>query len=137
MYDLGTNTTVRIIMTSVGFPASHPMHIHGHNMQILDEGTGSWDNTTIINPDNPARRDTQLIRPNGYLVVQFELDNPGVWAFHCHVAWHISEGMNILLLEQGPTLEQDLEIPYSVAQTCRDWSNWTGSTVVNQIDSGL
>ena len=29
VYDLGTNKTVRIIMQSVGFPASHPMHAHG------------------------------------------------------------------------------------------------------------
>lgn len=107
-------------MTSVGFPASHPMHIHGHNFQVLAEGDGSWDNSTIINASNPQRRDTQLIRPNGYLVVQLELNNPGLWAFHCsfslapiyrllltvfpgHVAWHISEGMNILLLEYVQT----------------------------------
>lgn len=95
VYDLGTNATVRIVMTSVGFPASHPMHIHGHNMQVLAEGFGSWDNSTIINPSNPQRRDTQLVRPNGYLVIQIELDNPGLWAFHCHVAWHISEGNDV------------------------------------------
>jgi len=89
---MGTNSSVRIILTSVGFPASHPMHMHGHNMQILAEGVGTW-NGTIVNPSNPQRRDTQLVRPNGYLVVQFDLDNPGMWMFHCHVVWHISEGM--------------------------------------------
>lgn len=92
VYNLGTNSTVRIVMTSVGFPASHPMHIHGHNMQVLAEGSGTWDNKTIVNPSNPQRRDTQLIQPSGYLVIQIDLDNPGVWPFHCHVAWHISEG---------------------------------------------
>ncbi|KAK4985195.1 hypothetical protein LTR28_002200, partial [Elasticomyces elasticus] len=65
VYDMGTNRSVRIIMTSVGFPASHPMHIHGHNMQVLAQGLGSWDGTTIVNPSNPQRRDTQLIQPNG------------------------------------------------------------------------
>jgi len=83
VYDMANQTSVRIVMQSVGFPASHPMHIHGHNMQVLAEGVGQWDNKTIVNPGNPQRRDTQLIRPNGYLVVQFDLDNPGVWAFHC------------------------------------------------------
>jgi len=81
---MGTNTSVRIVMNSVGFPASHPMHIHGHNMQILAEGLGTW-NGSIVNPSNPQRRDTQLIQPNGYLVVQFDLDNPGMWVFHCHI----------------------------------------------------
>jgi len=77
VYDMGNSTVLRLILTSVGFPASHPMHIHGHNMQILAEGVGSWDGTTIVNPSNPMRRDTQIIRPNGYLVVQIELNNPG------------------------------------------------------------
>ena len=52
-------------------------------MQVLAEGVGTWDGT-IVNPSNPQRRDTQLIRPSGYLVVQVELDNPGVWPLHCH-----------------------------------------------------
>jgi hypothetical protein len=30
-----------------------------------------------------------------------------------------------------------MEIPYVMAQTCRDWSAYTNTTVVNQIDSGL
>ena len=79
VFDLGTNSSIRIVMNSVGFPASHPMHIHGHNMQVLAEGTGTWDGSTIVNSANPQRRDTQLIRPNGYLVLQLDLDNPGMW----------------------------------------------------------
>lgn len=59
------------------------MHIHGFNMQILSEGIGTWDGVSITNPENPQRRDTQLVQPNGYLVIQIELDNPGVWPFHC------------------------------------------------------
>lgn len=61
-------------------------------MQVLAEGIGTWDGSTIVNAANPQRRDTQLIQPSGYLVVQIELGNAGVWPFHCHVAWHISEG---------------------------------------------
>ncbi|GAB7344328.1 hypothetical protein MBLNU457_2193t1 [Dothideomycetes sp. NU457] len=135
VFNLGTNSSVRINMTSRGFPASHPMHMHGHNMQILDEGLGYW-NGTIVNPENPHRRDTQLVRPNGYLVVQFDLDNPGMWMFHCHVVWHISEGMGITILEQTPTL-QSMSFPGTIAQGCRDWSSWSGRDLEPQIDSGL
>ncbi|KAL1301802.1 hypothetical protein AAFC00_005994 [Neodothiora populina] len=134
VYNLGNATSVRIVMTSVGFPASHPMHIHGHNMQVLAVGEGSWDGSTIVNPSNPQRRDTQLIPPAGYLVIQYDLDNPGMWPFHCHVAWHISEGMNVNIIDPGI---ENVDFPYSIAQTCRDWSDWTGTHVVNQIDSGL
>ncbi|KAG9724970.1 laccase-like multicopper oxidase, partial [Aureobasidium melanogenum] len=137
VFDMGTNKTVRIIMQSVGFPASHPMHIHGFNMQVLSEGLGTWDGVSITNPSNPQRRDTQLVQPNGYLVVQIELDNWGLWPFHCHIAWHISEGMNINLLVDTPYVTNEMQIPYVMAQTCRDWAAYTNTTVVNQIDSGL
>jgi FtsP/CotA-like multicopper oxidase with cupredoxin domain len=78
VFNMGNAKSVRIIMHSVGLPASHPMHAHGHNMHVLAEGTGDW-NGDIVNESNPARRDVQLIRPNGYLVIQLELDNPGLW----------------------------------------------------------
>ena len=66
------------------------MHLHGHDMYILSAGEGPWDGTTIINPQNPQRRDVQNLSPHGHLVMQFEADNPGVWPFHCHIAWHLS-----------------------------------------------
>ena len=66
------------------------MHLHGHNMYVLQEGEGFYDNQPFVNPANPQRRDTQMVRPNGHIVVQFDADNPGVWPFHCHIAWHLS-----------------------------------------------
>ena len=66
------------------------MHLHGHEYSILNEGPGHWDGTTLINPSNPLRRDTHNLRPNGFMVLQYEADNPGAWPFHCHVAWHLS-----------------------------------------------
>jgi hypothetical protein len=33
------------------------------------------------------------------MVFQIDADNPGMWPFHCHIAWHVSGGlyMNILV----------------------------------------
>lgn len=81
IYNYGTNSSVRFIVTN-NSPQSHPMHLHGHNMFVLADGTGSWDGT-ITNPDNPQRRDVQIIQAGGYLVLQWNQDNPGVWPFHC------------------------------------------------------
>jgi len=67
-------------------------------MYILDEGTGTWDGSTVVNARNPQRRDVQLMQPSGYIVMQFDADNPGVWPFHCHIAWHVSGGLYINLL---------------------------------------
>lgn len=50
-------------------------------MYVLAEGTGTWDGT-VVNPDNPQRRDVQQVRANGgYIVVQFDPDHAGVWPF--------------------------------------------------------
>jgi len=43
--------------------------------------------------------------------------------------------MNLNFIEGD--LKNDVEMPYIMAQTCRDWSAWTGKNVVNVIDSGL
>lgn len=67
VYDTGSNSTIRLIVRNPT-PVAHPMHLHGHNMYVLSEGTGEWDNS-IVNAQNPQRRDVQLLRPNGYMVV--------------------------------------------------------------------
>ena len=67
-------------------------------MFVLDEGVGTWDGTSVVNSANPQRRDVQLLQPHGYIVVQIDADNPGVWPFHCHIAWHVSAGLYINLM---------------------------------------
>ncbi|KAI4154517.1 MAG: hypothetical protein LQ340_001632 [Diploschistes diacapsis] len=143
VYNFGSNTSVRLLVYNHVPVAYHPMHLHGHNMFVLSTGTGTW-NGSISNPTNPQRRDTQILPPAtggdssepGYIVVQFAMDNPGVWPFHCHIAWHVSAGLYINVLER-PADIQALQIPAESAQTCRDWASFAGHDVVDQIDSGL
>ncbi|KAF4995316.1 hypothetical protein FGRMN_5215 [Fusarium graminum] len=73
----GKAKSVRVVVNNLS-PVAHPMHLHGFNMYVLHEGPGSWDGT-IINKDNPQRRDVVQIRANGHLVIQFDAgDNPGM-----------------------------------------------------------
>jgi FtsP/CotA-like multicopper oxidase with cupredoxin domain len=134
--NFGTNTTVRVVVNNPS-PASHPMHLHGHNMQILSEGAGNWDGSTIVNANNPLRRDVQLVRANGYFVMQYDLDNPGVWPFHCHIAWHVSGGLYANFLERPADIGKDTSIPMVMQQTCTNWMKYTNADVVDQIDSGV
>lgn len=76
VYDFGSSESVRVVFQNT-VPFAHPMHIHGQNMYVIDEGVGSWDGETRIRPQNPQRRDTQTLQPDGYLVVQLVSDNPG------------------------------------------------------------
>jgi len=133
--NLGSNTSVRIIVENKT-PAAHPIHLHGHNFYVLHEGDGTWDGTSIVNANNPMRRDVQMVRGNGHLVIQFDSNNPGVWPFHCHIAWHASGGFFSQLVVQ-PDKIRSLNFPSTSAQLCRDWALFTKTTVPDQIDSGL
>ncbi|RSL51123.1 hypothetical protein CEP51_015247 [Fusarium floridanum] len=91
------------------FYAAHPMHVHGHDMAILGQGSDNWDPAYIstLNFDNPPRRDTALVVGNinrhdqgGYLVLGLKTDNPGVWMFHCHIIWHSESGMGLQFIER-------------------------------------
>lgn len=72
-------------------------------MFVLAEGPGQWDGSTVVNAQNPQRRDVQLLQPHGYMVVQIDAANPGVWPFHCHIAWHVSGGLYVNILVCCPS----------------------------------
>jgi len=62
----------------------HPMHLHGHAYQVVE-----IDGTRLAG----AMRDTVLVPPGRRVVVAFDADNPGHWAFHCHLLYHLEAGM--------------------------------------------
>jgi hypothetical protein len=134
VHNYGSNSSVRIHITNPGFLA-HPIHLHGHNMFVINEGLGEWDGS-VVNGGNPQRRDVQIVQAGGYLVLQFESDNPGAWPLHCHIAWHVSAGLYVTVLERPGDIAK-MHLPSIMAQSCRDWAAYTNSTVVEQIDSGL
>ncbi|TAQ91423.1 hypothetical protein B7494_g134 [Chlorociboria aeruginascens] len=139
VYNFGKATSIRLIVRNY-IAVPHAMHLHGHSFWVLAEGTGTWDGK-VTNPSNPQRRDVQLMGPGTadvpfYTVLEFEADNPGVWPFHCHTIGHVAGGMYVNIMER-PDLITEKQIPSVVAQTCRDWATWSGSHVVDEIDSGL
>jgi len=110
------------------------MHLHGHNFYVLHEGPGEWDGT-IIRPENPQRRDVQLVRGGGHMVMQFD-GHPGVWAFHCHIAWHAAGGFFASFVVDPEAIQRDLRIPPKAEQTCRDYRAWLDeNSGVYEVDS--
>jgi FtsP/CotA-like multicopper oxidase with cupredoxin domain len=93
VYDLGASPIIRIVVNNPTFAQNaHAMHLHGHDFQVLSNGAGFWDGETI-QTENPMRRDTQIVVPDGHLVFQYEANNPGLWALHCHIPWHVADGL--------------------------------------------
>ncbi len=60
----------------------HPLHLHGMFME-LDNGHGAH---------NP-RKHTVILKPGEKLSLNITADAPGLWAFHCHVLYHMEVGM--------------------------------------------
>lgn len=98
---------------------AHPMHLHGHRFQVVARGPGQWNGDDTYFPVNPLKRDTAVTQPGGHLVLRFKADNPGVWAFHCHMEWHVEAGMRITLIESPDQLQGSLTIADTQLQICR------------------
>ena len=47
--------------------------------------------------NNLMQRSTIAVPANGYVVLRFKADNPGIWLMHCHTNSHMLEGMATLL----------------------------------------
>jgi FtsP/CotA-like multicopper oxidase with cupredoxin domain len=80
---LANGERVALVMTnSTGMP--HPMHLHGHRFQVVEIGGMRFSG---------AVRDTVRVPPAQRVVVEFDANNPGWWAFHCHMLYHMEAGM--------------------------------------------
>jgi FtsP/CotA-like multicopper oxidase with cupredoxin domain len=62
----------------------HPMHLHGHEFQVVEIDGKRFPG---------AVRDTVLVPPGRRVVVAFDANNPGLWALHCHLLYHLEAGM--------------------------------------------
>ncbi len=69
---------------------THPMHLHGM-WSILDVGAGKW---------NPVKH-VVSISPSTEVYFETEVDAPGQWAFHCHLAYHAASGMFRKVIVEG------------------------------------
>jgi len=71
---------------------SHPMHLHGHDVQVIE-----IDGKKV----NGALRDTLIVPTKSAIKVIFDANNPGIWAFHCHLLYHQAAGMFTVLRYEG------------------------------------
>jgi len=105
---------------------AHPMHLHGYKFFVLGSGHGypplsllqkqTPESSPKLSLENPLRRDTATVEAYGWLLISFVADNPGVWAFHCHIGWHAEAG---LMMAFATGLENVGEVPGEVGQMCK------------------
>ncbi|KAK8552895.1 hypothetical protein V6N13_055673 [Hibiscus sabdariffa] len=117
LYKLKYGSRVQIVLqdTSIVTPENHPIHLHGYDFYIVAEGFGNFDpktDTSKFNLIDPPLRNTASVPVNGWAVIRFVADNPGVWIMHCHLDVHITWGLAMaFLVENGVGELQTLQAP--------------------------
>ena len=86
---------------------AHPMHLHGMFVQ-LDNGqpAGKLPDKTVV-----------TVPPGKSYSVLLTADEPGEWAFHCHLLYHMASGMmNKVVVAKLDTTQLDArQVPVSAA----------------------
>ncbi len=60
----------------------HPIHLHGHFFEVVNG-----------NPGHHPMKHTVNVLPGSKVSFDLTADNPGDWAFHCHLLFHMHAGM--------------------------------------------
>jgi CopA family copper-resistance protein len=80
-YAFRTNERVRVSLVNDTMMA-HPIHLHGHFFELAHDAPRG----------HMPRKHTVIVAPGG--IVQFDFTaEPGDWAFHCHMLYHMHAGM--------------------------------------------
>ncbi|KAK0725030.1 multicopper oxidase-domain-containing protein [Lasiosphaeris hirsuta] len=130
----------------------HPVHLHGHDVLILGASPAlanpvapgntlrAWNqavNGPQLKGNNPTRRDTTMLPAWGWLVLAFRTNNPGAWLFHCHIAWHVSQGLSVQFLEQLSAIPTAMDLNQLTAN-CNNWdAYYPANAPFPQDDSGI
>lgn len=126
------NVQVTLYNTDTG---AHPFHLHGHSFQIMAKSTDYTSNDTSINPpivekSNPAVRDTITVPPMGSSTIRFRADNPGAWLLHCHVEWHMNQGLAMTFISSSELAQKVLTLPSEMIDHCAYWDIPTTGNIV-------
>ncbi|KAH3986661.1 hypothetical protein HBH70_009510 [Parastagonospora nodorum] len=107
VYQTHTISTVDIVLQNFD-DGNHPFHLHGHKFWVMGAGRGYAPANLgdVERRSNPLRRDTASLQAFGWLWIRFVADNPGAWAFRCHVGWHAEAGLGMVFA----TKVEDMEV---------------------------
>ena len=117
--DIPDDTTVDILVENFD-DGSHPFHLHGHTFWIMATSQNQyfdWDSYGSLNTTNPMRRDTLTIDAYGWALIRFRSDNPGLWAFHCHISWHMEAGL-LMQFQSRNDIMKTWTLPSAVTELC-------------------
>ncbi len=78
---------VRIRLVNLSAMDHHPIHLHGHSFWVAQTDGG------VIPPSARWPETTVLVSVGQSQTLDVVADNPGDWAFHCHMTHHVMNQM--------------------------------------------
>jgi len=76
------NERVRVKLVNDTMMA-HPIHLHGHFFELVNGAP----------PGHQPMKHTIVVQPGGSAQFDLTANEPGDWAFHCHLIYHMHTGM--------------------------------------------
>lgn len=125
-YHLPIGSAIEFFINNTG-TGTHPIHMHGHTFWIV--ATSQNPQAEVMYRGNYITRDTVSILPGGWAKIIMVADNPGIWAMHCHIEWHVAAGLLIQMYEgvqqlQGQPIPSNLLAQCSLPVSVEDAKKW-------------
>jgi hypothetical protein len=112
-----------------GQPQEFPHMIHKHSGKTwqIGAGVGIWNYSSVaeairkepisFNLINPNYRDTFITSFDGpsWIVLRYQVTNPGPWLLHCHIETHLAGGMAMAILD-GVDAWPEIPPEYAIGQ---------------------
>ena len=104
--------------------------MHGHDFALLEQAYNkNFDSSNLhLLLNNPPRRDVVLVPRDGYVVIAYKADNPGAWLVHCHIAFHIAEGLGVQMMERQSDANnmwpEGSSARVEAERVCDNWKTW-------------
>lgn len=132
VYLVEANKVVELTVAITGPGGPHPMHLHGHTFDVIQSAGDS-----TLNYVNPVRRDVVNAGSDGQqMVIRWVTDNSGPWIFHCHIDWHLDEGLAVVFAESpSDTRAHVSPVPHQWDRLCPIYDNYIRITTEGGLDS--
>ncbi|KAH8199586.1 hypothetical protein TruAng_006236 [Truncatella angustata] len=90
---------------------NHVIHKHASKAWQVGAGSGVWNFTSVdqavqlhpelFNFENPPYMDVFLTSFEGpsWIIMRYQVDNPGPWLIHCHSEIHVAGGMAMVIMD--------------------------------------
>jgi hypothetical protein len=103
----------------------HPIHLHGHFFRVVN-GQG----------DYAPLKHTVDAAPMSTTVIEFDANEVGDWFFHCHLLYHMQNGMARVIEYEGFTVDPQLAA-LRPGLSHEAWHAWGQADVLSNMTEGF